>query len=85
VLSQGPLTRLLAGRPHALTPGVYGRALSLGSSSMNPLAKLELFDCNGVGGQVWVTQPNGTLFNPQSGLCIDDPAGNTSNGTQLQC
>ena len=46
--------------------------------------KLELYDCNGVGGQKWVPQANGSLLNPQSGLCLDDPSGNTTNGTQLQ-
>jgi hypothetical protein len=37
-----------------------------------------------VGGQKWVQQSNGSLLNPQSGLCLDDPGGNTANGTQLQ-
>jgi hypothetical protein len=27
---------------------------------------------------------NGSLLNPQSGLCLDDPSGNAANGTQLQ-
>jgi hypothetical protein len=34
--------------------------------------------------QKWVQQANGSLLNPQSGLCLDDPSGNTANGTQLQ-
>jgi hypothetical protein len=46
--------------------------------------KVELWDCNGVGGQKWVQQANGSLLNPQSGLCLDDPSGNTADGTQLQ-
>ncbi|BEP15677.1 hypothetical protein acdb102_39880 [Acidothermaceae bacterium B102] len=46
--------------------------------------KVELWDCNGVGGQKWVQQANGSLLNPQSGLCLDDPSGNTANGTVLQ-
>ena len=49
-----------------------------------PGTKLELYDCNGVGGQQWVPQANGSVLNPQSGLCLDDPSGNTANGTQLQ-
>ncbi|HEX3515418.1 MAG TPA: RICIN domain-containing protein [Trebonia sp.] len=24
------------------------------------------------------------MVNPQSGMCLDDPSGNTGNGTQLQ-
>jgi non-reducing end alpha-L-arabinofuranosidase len=33
---------------------------------------------------VWQQQSNGSLLNPQSGLCLDDPSGNTASGTQLQ-
>jgi hypothetical protein len=43
-----------------------------------------LWDCNGSGVEQWVPQSDGTLVNPPSGLCLDDPNGNTSNGTQLQ-
>jgi hypothetical protein len=45
--------------------------------------KVEVWTCNGVGGQVW-QQSNGSLLNPQSGLCLDDPSDNTADGTQLQ-
>jgi hypothetical protein len=45
---------------------------------------VELYDCNNVGGQVWQQQSNGSLLNPQSGLCLDDPGANTSNGIRLQ-
>ena len=45
---------------------------------------LELWDCNGVGGQKWVQQADGSLKNPQSGRCIDSPSGATANGTRLQ-
>ena len=43
-----------------------------------------MWDCNGVGGQKWVQQANGSLLNPQSDLCLDDPSDNTADGTQLQ-
>jgi hypothetical protein len=36
------------------------------------------------GGQVWQQQSDGSLLNPQSGLCLEAPGGNTANGTQLQ-
>ncbi len=39
--------------------------------------------CNGIGGQEWQQQANGTLLDPQSGLCLDDPGGNRADGTQL--
>jgi non-reducing end alpha-L-arabinofuranosidase len=29
-------------------------------------------------------QSYGSLLNPQSGLCLDDPGDNTADGTQLQ-
>ncbi|MDX3361370.1 arabinofuranosidase catalytic domain-containing protein [Streptomyces sp. ME02-6978.2a] len=61
-----------------------GRCLDVvGNSSAND-AKLELYDCNGVGGQKWVQQADGSLRNPQSGRCLDAPGGATSNGTRLQ-
>jgi hypothetical protein len=61
-----------------------GRCLDIDGDGTAAGTKVELWDCNGVGGQKWVQQANGSLLNPQSGLCLDDPSGNTSNGTQLQ-
>jgi hypothetical protein len=43
-----------------------------------------LWDCNGAGGQVWEEQSDGTLLNPQSRRCLDDPDGDTANGIPLQ-
>jgi hypothetical protein len=61
-----------------------GRCLDIIGDGTAQGTKVELWDCNGVGGQQWVQQANGSLLNPQSGLCLDDPSGNTANGTQLQ-
>jgi hypothetical protein len=61
-----------------------GRCLDIDGDGTAVGTKVELWDCNGVGGQKWVQQANGSLLNPQSGLCLDDPSGNTANGTQLQ-
>ena len=61
-----------------------GRCLDIDGDGTANGTKVELWDCNGVGGQVWQQQANGSLLNPQSGRCLDDPSGNTSNGTQLQ-
>jgi hypothetical protein len=61
-----------------------GRCLDIDGDGTAVGTKVELWDCNGVGGQVWQQQSNGSLLNPQSGLCLDDPSGNTANGTQLQ-
>ena len=46
--------------------------------------QVELWDCNGVGGQNWQQQADGSLRNPQSGRCLDAPGGATGNGTRLQ-
>jgi hypothetical protein len=61
-----------------------GRCLDVVGNSSAPGALVELFDCNGIGGQKWVQQPNGALLNPQSGLCLDDPDGNLADGVQLR-
>jgi non-reducing end alpha-L-arabinofuranosidase len=61
-----------------------GRCLDIDGDGTAVGTKVELWDCNGVGGQKWVQQSDGALLNPQSGLCLDDPSGNTTNGTQLQ-
>ncbi len=73
--------------PSALGNGTLstlGRCLDIDGNSTTIGAKVELYDCNGVGGQTWIPQENGSIVNPQSGLCLDDPSGNTTNGTQLQ-
>ncbi len=61
-----------------------GRCLDVTNNGNTQGAKLDLWDCWGGSNQKWVTQPNGTLVNPASGLCLDSPGGNTANGTQLQ-
>lgn len=61
-----------------------GRCLDIMGNGTAAGTKVQLWQCNGVGGQVWAVQSNGSLKNPQSGLCLDDPSGNTNPGTQLQ-
>ncbi|MFE7854485.1 arabinofuranosidase catalytic domain-containing protein [Streptomyces sp. NPDC057403] len=61
-----------------------GRCLDIENNGTAGGAKLELWDCNGVGGQKWVQQADGSLRNPQSGRCLDSPSGATANGTRLQ-
>ncbi len=49
---------------------------------------LKLWDCNGTGPQKFTLLADGTLhYEPNgtdSGLCVDDPNANTTNGTRLQ-
>src|SRR5207247_437189 len=53
-----------------------GRCLDIDGDGTAVGTKVELWDCNGVGGQKWIQRSNGSLLNPQSGLCLDDPSGN---------
>ncbi|SHN15514.1 arabinofuranosidase catalytic domain-containing protein [Actinacidiphila paucisporea] len=61
-----------------------GRCLDIMGNATAAGTKVQLWDCDGVGGQKWVQQPDGSLLNPQSGRCLDDPSGATANGTRLQ-
>ena len=61
-----------------------GRCLDVNGNGTANDTLVELFDCNGVGGQKWVQQADGSLRNPQSGRCLDSPNGATANGTRLQ-
>lgn len=61
-----------------------GRCLDINGNGTAGGTEVELYDCNGVGGQVWQQQGDGSLFNPQSGRCLDSPNGATDNGTRLR-
>jgi hypothetical protein len=61
-----------------------GRCLDVNGNSTANGTQVELYDCNGVGGQVWQQQADGSLRNPQSGRCLDSPDGSTANGTRLR-
>jgi predicted alpha-1,6-mannanase (GH76 family) len=61
-----------------------GRCLDIEHNGTANGNVVELWDCNGVGGQKWVQQADGSLRNPQSGRCLDSPGGNTANGTRLE-
>ncbi|MER7278707.1 ricin-type beta-trefoil lectin domain protein [Dactylosporangium sp. NPDC000244] len=55
-----------------------------GSPSPARPRRVQLWDCNGSGAQVWTPRPDGSLRNPQSGKCLDDPNSSTDWGTQQQ-
>jgi hypothetical protein len=61
-----------------------GRCLDIVNNGTANGALLELWDCNGVGGQKWVQRADGSLMNPQSGRCLDSPNAATGNGTRLE-
>ena len=52
-----------------------------GTADFTPV---NLYNCNGGGAQQWLPQGNGEIINPESGLCLDDPNGTLTDGTQLQ-
>ena len=60
------------------------RCLDINGNGTANFTQVELYDCNGIGGQKWIQQADGSLKNPQSGRCLDDPNGNTANQTRLQ-
>jgi hypothetical protein len=45
---------------------------------------VDLYHCNNTGGQVWQPLSDASLFNPQSGKCLDDTNWSSTPGTQLQ-
>ncbi|HEV7657839.1 MAG TPA: arabinofuranosidase catalytic domain-containing protein, partial [Mycobacteriales bacterium] len=47
-----------------------GRCLDINGNGTANGTQVELFDCNGIGGQKWVQQADGSLRNPQSGRCL---------------
>ncbi len=61
-----------------------GRCLDIVGDGTALSTQVQLWDCSGIGGQVWRQQANGSLVNPQSGRCLDSPGGSTSNGSRLQ-
>ena len=67
-----------------LSLSTLGRCLDVNGNGTALGTLVELYDCNGVGGQKWVQQADGSLRNPQSGRCLDSPDGATANGTRLR-
>ncbi|RPE27970.1 LamG-like jellyroll fold domain-containing protein [Kitasatospora cineracea] len=61
-----------------------GKCLDVNQSATNNGAPVQFWDCNNSVAQKWVpgTTP-GSLLNPNSGLCLADPAASNSTGTQV--
>jgi hypothetical protein len=66
------------------TLDVLGKCMDVYAAGTANGTKVDLYDCNGTGAQVWVPQANGSLLNPNSGRCLDDTNWSTTPGTQLQ-
>lgn len=61
---------------------VNGNCLDVSGGSTANGALVQEWGCNGTGAQQWVVNA-GTLINPASGKCLDDPNSNTAWGVQL--
>lgn len=47
-----------------------------------PGSIVQLWECNGLGYQWWVPRDDGSMYNPSSKLCLTDPSGAATAGTQ---
>jgi hypothetical protein len=61
----------------------FGMCLDVNSGATTSGTPVDLYTCNGTGAQVWIPESGGTLYNPQSNMCLDDTEYGGS-GTQLQ-
>ncbi|MGW7539085.1 ricin-type beta-trefoil lectin domain protein [Amycolatopsis sp. NPDC054798] len=62
----------------------FDKCLNIVGGSTANFAKVELRDCLGTPAQQWQARTDGSIYNPQSGRCLDDPQAQTADGTQLQ-
>jgi GH25 family lysozyme M1 (1,4-beta-N-acetylmuramidase) len=70
------------------TVRIYGKCLEVTGSGTASGTKIQLWSClSGNKGQQWkittTSDMAGELINPNSGLCLADPADSTTNGTQM--
>jgi len=63
------------------TVHVMGKCLDVAKSGTTNGTAVDLYTCNGTGAQTWTHGPDGSLVNPESGLCLADPGAATTPGT----
>ncbi|MFB6941360.1 RICIN domain-containing protein [Streptomyces sp. NPDC060286] len=61
----------------------FGKCLDVTGGSTANGTRVQLYDCNGTGSQLW-WHDNRALRNPMSGKCLDVPSGDFSPGRDLQ-
>jgi hypothetical protein len=59
----------------------FGKCLDIQGNGTANVTKVQLWDCDGAGGQQWVARADGSLYNPQSGRCLDAFANMTGRQT----
>jgi Ricin-type beta-trefoil lectin domain len=68
------------------TVGIHSKCLNVRNGGTTSGTLVNLYTCNGTGAQQWRLIADGggvMLKNPRSGLCLADPGGSITNGTQL--
>jgi predicted alpha-1,2-mannosidase len=62
---------------------VLGKCMDVAAGGSGTAAVIDLHACGGTGAQQWRIDSGGSLVNPQSGECLEDPGASTKPGTQL--
>ncbi|WP_405577715.1 sigma-70 family RNA polymerase sigma factor [Streptomyces sp. NBC_01092] len=64
---------------------IQGKCVDVSGGGMANGTPVQLFSCSSNNAaQVWLPQPDGSLLNPQSNKCLDDPGATVQAGTQLE-
>jgi hypothetical protein len=66
------------------TVQVAGGCLAVAAGATANGSLVEWYPCNGTSNQDWIYRSDGTLYNRNSGTCLDDPDADTTDGTQEQ-
>ncbi|MCF3960262.1 ricin-type beta-trefoil lectin domain protein [Streptomyces fuscigenes] len=66
------------------TVRALGKCLDVVGAGLENNSKLQLSTCAGTDGERWAPTPDGSLQNPRSRRCLDDPAAATDIGTRVQ-
>ena len=60
---------------------VLGKCMDINGGGTADGTTVDLYDGNGTAAQVFIPQSNGSLYNPQSGRCLDDTGWSITPGT----
>jgi hypothetical protein len=66
------------------TVRVQGGCLDVVSAGTTSGTDVDWYPCNGTAAQDWTAESNGELVNPNSGLCLTVPGGNTSSRLDIE-
>ena len=66
------------------TVRVQGGCLDVVAAGTTSGTNVDWYACNSTNAQGWTHQANGELVNPNSGLCLTDPGGNTASRLDIE-